>query len=232
MSIQQIKQKQRVADFGEVFTAEREVRAMCDLVKEECDRIESRFLEPACGEGAFLIEILGRKLAQARKVYGEDLSGYELHSILAVSSVYGIDLMLDNVIACRKHLFDLWDEEYTDIAKEQADSASRDAVRFILGKNIVCGDTLTMLLKGGSPIVFPEWTLTQNGLFRRRDYQLSKLIVEKKKNSVPLLPGLIAPEDRFPMLPGLSETPPKPADSSGLVHEYEPVPYTMLHEFA
>ena len=232
MSKQQIKEKQRVADFGEVFTAEREVRAMCDLVREECERTESRFLEPACGEGAFLIEVLGRKLAQVKKVYGEDLLGFELHAILAISSLYGIDLMLDNAIACRKHLYDLWDDEYTAIAKDQADSACRDAVRFILGKNIVCGDTLTMLLKNGSPIVFPEWTLTKDGLFRRRDYQLSKLLVEEKKNAVPLLPGLVAPADRAPLLPGLTNTPPKTADSSGLVQEYEPVPYTKLHEYA
>ncbi len=232
MTKQQIKEKQRVADFGEVFTAEREVRAMCDLVSEECNRIESRFLEPACGEGAFLIEILGRKLAQAKKQYGDDLSGYELHTVLAVSSMYGIDLMLDNVIACRKHLFDLWNDEYTAIAKEQADSACRDAVRFILGKNIVCGDTLTMLLKDSSPIVFPEWKLTKEGLFRRRDYQLSRLLVGEKRNNVPLLPGLSAPEDMVPMLPGLTKKPVKPADSSGLVQEYEPVPYTKLREYA
>ena len=47
----QVKSKQRVADHGEVFTAEREVKAMCDLVKTETERIDSRFLEPACGDG-------------------------------------------------------------------------------------------------------------------------------------------------------------------------------------
>ena len=67
----QVKSKQRVADHGEVFTAEREVNAMLDLVKQETERIDSRFLEPACGDGNFLSEILRRKLAVVKRSYGK-----------------------------------------------------------------------------------------------------------------------------------------------------------------
>ena len=69
MSDNQTKSKKRVRDHGEVFTAEREVKAMCDLVKDETERIDSRFLEPACGNGNFLAEILTRKLATVKKLY-------------------------------------------------------------------------------------------------------------------------------------------------------------------
>lgn len=95
----QIKSRQRVADHGEVYTAEREVKAMCDLVSDECNRIDSRFLEPACGDGNFLAEILCRKLAAVKKKYKKSVIDYEKNSLLAVSSIYGVDILADNVAA-------------------------------------------------------------------------------------------------------------------------------------
>lgn len=73
----QIKSKKRVADHGEVFTAEREVNAMLDLVKQETERVDSRFLEPACGDGNFLAEILRRKLKEVRRKYKRSPFDYE-----------------------------------------------------------------------------------------------------------------------------------------------------------
>ena len=108
----QTKSKKRVRDHGEVFTAEREVKAMCDLVKDETQRIDSRFLEPACGDGNFLAEILKRKLAVVRKKYGKRAADYEKNAVLAVSSVYGIDILADNVQACRARLDGIWEKEY------------------------------------------------------------------------------------------------------------------------
>lgn len=96
MAEKQVKSRQRVADHGEVFTAEREVRAMCDLVKSETERIESRFLEPACGNGNFLAEVLRRKLAVVKSRYGKNPSDYERYSVLAVTSIYGVDILADN----------------------------------------------------------------------------------------------------------------------------------------
>ena len=106
----QIKSKKRVASRGEVFTAEREVKAMCDLVKDETERIDSRFLEPACGDGNFLAEILTRKLNVVTKKYKKNLSDWEKYSLLAVSSLYGIDIMSDNAQECRKRLFSIWQD--------------------------------------------------------------------------------------------------------------------------
>ena len=91
----QVKSKQRVADHGEVFTAEREVKAMCDLVADECLRIDSRFLEPACGDGNFLAEVLTRKLSVVRKKYQKSPYDYERNAIHALTSIYGVDILAD-----------------------------------------------------------------------------------------------------------------------------------------
>lgn len=98
----QVKSKQRVADHGEVFTAEREVKAMCDLVADECLRINSRFLEPACGDGNFLAEILTRKLSVVKSKYKKSAHDYERNAILALASIYGVDILSDNAAACRE----------------------------------------------------------------------------------------------------------------------------------
>lgn len=115
MAEQQVKSRQRVADHGEVFTAEREVKAMCDLVKQETERIESRFLEPACGNGNFLAEVLTRKLAVVKSRYGKSPFDYERYSVLAMTSLYGVDILEDNAEECRQRLFDIWDKEYADV---------------------------------------------------------------------------------------------------------------------
>lgn len=171
-----MKSKQRVADHGEVFTAQREVNAMLDLVKPETERIDSRFLEPACGEGAFLTEILRRKLAVVKSRYGKNPYDYERYAVVAVTSIYGVELLQDNVEACREKLFAIWDEEYTANMKSEASDACREAVRFILRKNILCGDALTLLQADGSPIIFAEWSLVTGSQIKRRDFALAELL--------------------------------------------------------
>ncbi|MBQ6569333.1 MAG: SAM-dependent DNA methyltransferase, partial [Clostridia bacterium] len=172
----QVKSKQRVSDHGEVFTAEREVNAMLDLVKPETERIDSRFLEPACGEGAFLIEILRRKLEVVKSRYGKSTYDYERYAVLAVTSVYGVDILQDNVEICRQRLYELWDKAYTANAKAQANEQCREVVRFILRKNILCGDALTMRQSDGTPIIFAEWSLVTENQIKRRDYALDELL--------------------------------------------------------
>lgn len=177
----QTKSKQRVRDHGEVFTAEREVKAMCDLVKDECDRIDSRFLEPACGNGNFLAEILTRKLATVKKLYKSNPYDYERYAVLAVSSIYGVEILADNAEECRKRLFELWNKEYTAICKKSANDETRDAVRYILSKNILCGNALTLMCVDENqkdtdvPIVFPEWSLLGTKL-KRRDFRLDVML--------------------------------------------------------
>ena len=112
MTAKQIKSKQRVTDHGEVFTAEREVKAMCDLVLNECLRIDSRFLEPACGNGNFLAEILNRKLDIVTRRYKKSPYDYERNALLALGSLYGVEILQDNVMTCRYRLFSIWNERY------------------------------------------------------------------------------------------------------------------------
>lgn len=177
----QTKSKQRVRDHGEVFTAEREVKAMCDLVKDECERIDSRFLEPACGNGNFLAEILTRKLATVKKLYKSNPYDYERYAVLAVSSIYGVEILADNAEECRKRLFELWNKEYMAICKKSANDETRDAVRYILSKNILCGNALTLMCVDENqkdtdvPIVFPEWSLLGTKL-KRRDFRLDVML--------------------------------------------------------
>ena len=172
----QTKSKQRVANHGEVFTADREVKAMCDLVKQETERIESRFLEPACGNGNFLAEVLSRKLAVVKSRYGKSPADYEKYSVLAITSIYGVELLQDNAAECRERLFALWDEAYTANNRQAADDQCREAVRFILKKNILCGDALTLRQADGSPIIFAEWSLVTCNQIKRRDFALDELL--------------------------------------------------------
>ena len=176
MPEQQIKSKERVSEHGEVFTAEREVNAMLDLVKPETERIDSRFLEPACGEGAFLTEILRRKLAAVKNRYGKNAADYERYSVLAVTSIYGVDIQADNAAICRANLYEIWNEEYSAAVKVQANDDCRKAVKYILSKNIVCGDALTLLDKNGEPIEFAEWSFVTPTLIKRRDYRFDELL--------------------------------------------------------
>ena len=178
----QTKSKERVREHGEVFTAEREVKAMCDLVKDETERIDSRFLEPACGDGNFLAEILTRKLEVVKRKYKKSTLDYEKNAVLAISSVYGVDIMQDNVLACRERLFKLWDKEYKAVCKKDCNDMTRDAVRFILKRNIVCGNALTLKCvdengnETDEPIVFSEWAFITGFQMQRSDYTFAELL--------------------------------------------------------
>ena len=127
MSERQVKSRERVADHGEVFTAQREVNAMLDLVKQETERIDSRFLEPACGDGNFLAEILRRKLAAVRARYRKSPADYEKYAVVAVTSIYGVDILQDNVDACRQRLFGIWDGEYAENCRGECRQDCREA---------------------------------------------------------------------------------------------------------
>ena len=182
MTNSQTKSKERVREHGEVFTAEREVKAMCNLVKDETERIDSRFLEPACGDGNFLAEILTRKLEVVKRKYKKSTLDYEKNAVLAISSVYGVDIMQDNVLACRDRLFKLWDKEYKTVCKKDCNDQTREAVKFILTKNIVCGNALTLKCvdengnETDEPIVFSEWAFITGFQMQRQDYTFAHLL--------------------------------------------------------
>ena len=175
----QVKSKKRVTDHGEVFTSEREVNAMLDLVKQETERIDSRFLEPACGNGNFLAEVLRRKLAIVEKKYKKSQLEYERYAILAVSSIYGVDILEDNAQECRERLFNLFDEQYSKRYKAECKEECRTSVKFLLKRNILWGDALDFtnpITK--KPIIFSEWSAVNGNMIKRRDYMF-KFLVEQ-----------------------------------------------------
>ena len=179
----QVKSKKRVAEHGEVFTNEREVNAMLDLVKQETERIDSRFLEPACGNGNFLIEILRRKLEVVKARYKKSQWEYEKNGLIAVMSVYGVDIMPDNVEECINRLFGLFEEYYKSIFKKQIKEDYLEIVKFIFSKNILCGDALSMKANDGNPLVFAEWSFVKGSMVQRRDFMYEQLItIQEKKN--------------------------------------------------
>lgn len=174
----QIKSKDRVANHGEVFTNIREVNAMLDLVKDETHRIDSKFLEPACGTGNFLIEVLRRKLEVVESRYKKSKIEFERYSILALSSIYGIDILEDNLKECKTRLYELFLNFYKSIFKKDIDDRCLKSAKFILDKNIIWGDALTLLRVDGSnlPIVFSEWSAVNGSFLKRRDFTLNELL--------------------------------------------------------
>lgn len=170
----QIVSKRRVADYGEVYTDKREVNAMLDLVKHQTERIDARFLEPACGTGNFLTEILRRKLCIVETRYGKSELEYERNAVLAVSSIYGVDILEDNVIECRRRLLDIVDRHYGRLFKDEF----LGAVKFILNRNIIWGDALTYKTVGENPqpIIFSSWSPFNGSMIKRHDFKFEHLV--------------------------------------------------------
>ncbi len=218
-----IKSRKRVAEHGEVFTPAWLVSDMCDLVAAECERIESRFLEPACGNGNFLAEVLRRKLATcARKYKGPLLRpDFERASIKALMSIYGVELLADNVEECRERLYQIWNDAYSAICGREANDNCRAVARFILKANILCGNALSMTQADGGPIIFAEWAFISDALVKRRDFRLDQLILASEKaqaGQIPMgLPGVGYDQDKHEFIP----LPLK---------DYPPADYRSLHD--
>jgi hypothetical protein len=166
-----VKSKQRVADHGEVFTPPWMVEAMLDLVKSETERIDSRFLEPACGSGNFLVRILQRKLAAVEIKYGKSDFERRHYALLGLMCIYGVELLPDNIVECRDNLLEVF-AEYLGL--DEADDLYRTA-SYVLAQNLVHGDALTMLDSNKQPITFAEWGYLGKGKFQRRDFRFDVL---------------------------------------------------------
>ena len=166
-----VKSKQRVADHGEVFTPPWMVEAMLDLVKDETERIDSRFLEPACGSGNFLVRILQRKLAAVELKFGKSDFEKRHYALLALMCTYGIELLPDNIAECRANMLEIL-ADYLKIG--ESDDLYR-AAAYVLSQNLVHGDALTMRTHDGQPITFAEWGYLGKGKFQRRDFRLDTL---------------------------------------------------------
>lgn len=217
----QIKSKERVADHGEVFTNEREVNAMLDMVKPETERVESRFLEPACGNGNFLAEVLRRKLEVVDRKYKKLPADWEKFSIVALSSLYGVDILSDNVEECQERLFEIWNKSYQSACKKEATDLCRDAARYILAHNILCGNALDMCKEDGSPIVFAQWDLVTGTQLKRRDYRLDELLSGHEEQ---LSFDMVAQGSEWEYDPEVDAMMPKP------IREYPPMDYRRVQE--
>lgn len=166
-----VKSKQRVVDHGEVFTPAWLVDDMLDLVKSETERIDSRFLEPACGSGNFLVPVLQRKLAVVELRYGKSEFEKRHYALFGLMCVYGIELLTDNAEECRDNLLNTF-TEYLRVTRE---SDWGKAAAAVLAVNIVQADALTMITVEGKPIVFPEWGYLGKGKYQRRDFRYDAL---------------------------------------------------------
>jgi len=166
-----VKSRQRVADHGEVFTPPWMVQAMLDLVKEETERTDARFLEPACGSGNFLVPIVQRKLAAVRLKYGHNLFEHQHYALLALMSVYGIELLADNVFERRANVLAV----FAEYLKLQEGGEQHGAAAYVLARNIVHGDALAMRTAEGAPITFAEWGYLGKGKYQRRDFRFDNL---------------------------------------------------------
>ena len=188
----QVISKQRVTDHGEVFTNKREVNAMLDLVKQETERIDSRFLEPACGTGNFLAEILERKLQVVESRYEKIQLEYERNSVLAVSSIYGIDILEDNVAECRNRLLEIFHNRYQAKFKSAVNPECTRSIQYILQRNIIWGNALDLMTVGNAPvqIVFSEWSPINGSMLKRRDFTFHGLLDHAKMKEMPLFSDL------------------------------------------
>lgn len=200
-----IKHKNRVANFGEVFTSSREVNAMLNLVEQETLRIDSRFLEPACGNGNFLAEILQQKLLVVESRYKKSQIEFERYALIAVSTIYGIDILEDNVFECQERLFEIFAKIYTKIYGEKINQIYLENIKFILSKNILWGDALTLKkVDNNQPITFCEWSAVNGSMIIRRDFELAELLAYKPFNEPSLFSDLgeevliAKPKKQFP----------------------------------
>lgn len=172
----QIKSKQRVVDFGEVYTNENEVNAMLDLVKHEASRADSKFLEPSVGNGNFLIKILERRFKKINKEYRKCQCDYEKYAFIAVSNIYGIDILKDNILECRKRLYLYIQKEYEKLFKNTYNANFMKSIDYILEKNIIHGDGLSGLMENDEPIIFSNWKMVNDTYVKREDFVMVKIL--------------------------------------------------------
>jgi len=182
--------RQRIIDHGEVFTPPSCVNDMLDLVAHECDRIDSRFLEPACGNGNFLAEVLRRKLTTVDKRNARNRDKWERDAILAVCSLYGIDLLSDNIAACRDRLLKVVADAHEARFQSPLPDEAAHAAAYILSTNIVQGDALTLRTSGDRPIIFPEWSPVDGSMLKRRDFEYDHLLDHAHVSKLPLFSDL------------------------------------------
>ena len=181
----QIKSKDRVFEHGEVFTNTREVKAMLNMVQQEAVDINSTFLEPACGNGNFLAEILMRKLKSVEQLYKNDGRLYFINLLRAVASIYGIDIQEDNVKETKERLYNLTFSRCSRLFAQKTPVEIQKAIQMILNRNIQCGNTLTFSDSSRKPLLISEWDIDDKLCITRKDYDY-KMMVETSCETNPV----------------------------------------------
>jgi hypothetical protein len=171
------QENNRIKKFGEVFTSEKDIDAMLNLVKNETQRLDSRFMEPACGDGNFLIKILERKMKIVVEKYGNSQIEYERYAFQVIASLYGVEILEDNVVHCRERLFVYFKKNYENIFLKTFNKKFLSSIKFIISRNIIWGDSLTLKKPNkDEAIIFSEWSFVKGSLIQRSDYTLANLL--------------------------------------------------------
>jgi hypothetical protein len=187
----QIKSSKRVSEFAEVFTNQKEINSMIALVENEALRIDSRFLEPACGEGVFLISILEKKISTFYKKLKNFQEDFEISLFISVSSLYGIEILEDNVEICRAKIFSFAKDIYSNTFSQSINESYLSSLNFVLSRNIVHGNALTMEdASSGNAINFTEWSIIKNNIVKRREYQFNDLMAYQRSSEPDLFSDL------------------------------------------
>jgi len=171
------KTKERVRDLAEVFTSEREVRSMLDLVRYLSENVENTFLEPSCGNGNFLVAILKRKLETVKAKYRKQIDA-EFYMIKAVASIYGIDISEENVLEARDRLFYEIKNFYSNTYNtKKATEGFWDSIKWVIKKNIILGDMLNKI----DNVILVEYTTPKKYFFKRQEFRLIDQMKNKKR---------------------------------------------------
>lgn len=166
----QIKSRDRVRDLAEVFTHQREAKAMLDFVPDMFEVLDSTFLEPACGNGNFLVQILRRKLALIdEEHHGDTENWFEVAVLRAVASIYAIDISHENVLEARTRMSEIVASEFKRLGRTSTPKFA-SALAAVLGFNVICADALN----GASEITFFEWKVTDGERFARTPFPLEE----------------------------------------------------------
>ena len=170
--IGQVKSKERVRDLAEVFTADRKVNSMLDLIGDSSYSVDFRYLEPSCGNGNFTVAILERKMTSVSEKY-KTLQDFEFYTIMALASIYGVDIAPDNIKEARQRMKNVIVDRFSDIQNSrQPTDGFYKSVDYILKHNIIKGD----MLNGEQKIKFTEFTSPKIYKFQQRVFRLVDLI--------------------------------------------------------
>lgn len=160
-----------------VYTSDRLVSEMLSSVKDEIERIDSRVLEPSCGDGNFLNAILCHKLSSVIVKYGHSRVDFEFYILRALMSIYGVEIESDIARMCRERLKGTTKSFYLERYSEECWARYEHLVTYVLSTNIICGDALSLTSPlDGTPIIFAEWSFLNSYRVKRRDYIYEQLI--------------------------------------------------------